>query len=249
MSGGHPSRRAECDWGPEGLRTFAPYCDRLVVIDVLSFSTTVDIACGRGALVYPAGEDPATAHRLAQERGAALAGPRGQARYSLSPASVEQIAADTRLILPSRNGAALCLAAQQTGRPVFTAGLRNAAATAHYLARFGGGLAVLPAAEQRAGGSPRFALEDWLGAGALLMHWPGPLSSEAEAAVASFRAAIPRLHSILLDCASGRELVERGFAADVELAAELDCSQVVAELRGGCFVNAAAPPGAGDPRG
>jgi 2-phosphosulfolactate phosphatase len=46
------------------------------------------------------------------------------------------------------------------------------------------------------------------------------------------------LRELLLGCASGRELVERGFAEDVALAGALDVSTAAAELRDGAFVRA-----------
>lgn len=59
------------------------------------------------------------------------------------------------------------------------------------------------------------------------------LSPEAEAAAVAFRALRP-----LEDCASGRELVDRGFAEDVRIASEIDASDVVPRLVEGRFVPA-----------
>lgn len=44
---------ARLEWGPNGLRRLAPVCDVIVIVDVLSFTTAVDIALGRGAEVFP----------------------------------------------------------------------------------------------------------------------------------------------------------------------------------------------------
>jgi 2-phosphosulfolactate phosphatase len=63
-------------------------------------------------------------------------------------------------------------------------------------------------------------------------------SPEARAAVAAFRAVEQRLGDELRACASGRELVEDGFAADVELAAAHDVSTVVPVLTGDGFDDA-----------
>jgi 2-phosphosulfolactate phosphatase len=57
-------------------------------------------------------------------------------------------------------------------------------------------------------------------------------------ATAAFRAVADRLAAALPTCASGRELVEDGFAADVELAAAYDVSTVVPVLYGDAFVDA-----------
>ena len=53
--------------------------------------------------------------------------------------------------------------------------------------------------------------------------------------MAAFRAAAPDLGGFLAACASGRELRERGFGQDMELAAQLDVSSTVPILRGEAF--------------
>lgn len=47
--------------------------------------------------------------------------------------------------------------------------------------------------------------------------------------------AAPRLPEILSDCASGRELREKGWAADVGYAARLNASSTVPVLTDGAF--------------
>jgi hypothetical protein len=53
--------------------------------------------------------------------------------------------------------------------------------------------------------------------------------------------SLPNLRDLLLACASGRELAERGFARDVELATEFDISDAVPVLRESAFVAANSP--------
>jgi 2-phosphosulfolactate phosphatase len=42
-----------CEWGEEGMRQLARCCPVVTVVDVLSFTTAVEVAVGNGAVVYP----------------------------------------------------------------------------------------------------------------------------------------------------------------------------------------------------
>lgn len=202
---------------------------QVVVVDVLSFSTAVDVAVGRGAIVTPHGPDDGDPAARARELGAIVAGKRG-AGLSLSPASLERIPAETRLLLPSPNGSRLCAAAAQRGR-VIAGCLRNASVVARACGE--AEVVVVAAGERWPDGSLRPALEDLIGAGAILSGFaPERLSPEARSAVAAYRGtALDDLRA----CASALELFERGFAEDVEIAFRLDASDAVPELRGGAF--------------
>jgi phosphosulfolactate phosphohydrolase-like enzyme len=76
---------------------------------------------------------------------------------------------------------------------------------------------------------------DLLGAGAILDSMTGDPSPEARAAIAAFRDAAHRLPEALAECASGRELTEKGRAADVIYAAWLNASATVPVLTDGAF--------------
>ena len=222
-----------CEWGLAGIEALAPTSDVVVVVDVLSFTTCVAIAVANGAAVLPYRFRDETASDFAVRSGALLASSRGGRGYSLSPASLLEIPAGTRLVLPSPNGATISLAAQ--GAQVVAACLRNATAVAHAAAGSGARIAVIPCGEKWPDGSLRPALEDWLGAGAVIAALNGSKSPEAIAAERSFSAAGSDLTELVRSCASGREIIERGFALDAKLAAELDCSGVVPVLANGVF--------------
>jgi 2-phosphosulfolactate phosphatase len=82
----------------------------------------------------------------------------------------------------------------------------------------------------------RPSLEDWLGAGAILSHLDTTdLSPESVAARTAFEAARAGVPDMIRGCASGRELIERGWAEDVDLAVELDSSESAPFLSGGAF--------------
>jgi 2-phosphosulfolactate phosphatase len=231
-----------CDWGPTGATALAP-ADVAIVVDVLSFSTCVEVAVSRGAAILPyrwkpphSWDDPAAAE-FARAHGAELAGKRARgARYSLAPASFLDAPTGLRCVLPSPNGATLTLAAADTS-PVLLAGcLRNARAVARTAAGLGQTFNVIAAGERWMDGTLRPSLEDWLGAGAILSHLPGSRSPEAEAAVTLF----DRYSTVLVDTirrsASGRELDDRGHPEDVEIASALNVSATVARFDGVAYV-------------
>ncbi|WP_159999539.1 2-phosphosulfolactate phosphatase [Roseomonas sp. 18066] len=226
------------EWGLAGLEALRDEVAVLIVVDVLSFGTALDVALARGVTVYPHphGDEVAAAER-AKELGALLARPRraGGGQWSLSPASLASLPEGSSLLLPSPNGARLSLAAGAT--PLLAGCLRNAAAIAHAARQLAGGGAIglVPAGERWPDGSLRPAVEDWLGAGAILSQLDDPLSPEAELARDGFQAAAPAIGRLLEDCVSGQELIGRGFGADVALAAALEVSTAAPWLQHGAF--------------
>jgi 2-phosphosulfolactate phosphatase len=224
-----------CEWGAHGVTHLAPISDVLIIVDVLSFSTAVDIAVSNGAIVFPYGSPDSGVEAYARARSAHIAEKvRTQSGYSLSPASLMQVPSGYRLVLPSPNGAALSLAA---GTAVtFTACLRNATAVARAARQLGSTFAVIPAGERWPDGSLRPAIEDWIGAGAVLSGLPGPPSPEAAMAIAAFESLGKRCLPLLEKSSSGKELIGRGFHEDVALAAELDAGQTAPILQDRAFV-------------
>lgn len=235
--------RVRFDWGPMGLRTIAPAVDVVVIVDVLSFTTCVDVALGRGAEVHPYEMNDGTAVDHAASLGAELAGPRdGDDRYSLSPSSLVDVPAGTRVVLSSPNGASLAFGASRAGATeVVAACVRNGAAVGSRFADEDLTVGVVAAGERWNGttGPLRVAVEDLWGAGAVLSMFDRlDLSPEARVAVAAWHDAEPDLLDRLRGCHSGRELIERGWSDDVVLAAQAHVSDVVPVLRDGCFVAA-----------
>lgn len=234
------------DWGMEGLQALAPGAV-VVVVDVLRFTTAVCCALESGVEVLPYRWRDDTAAAFAADHGAVLAGRREHGELSLSPTDLLRARAGTRLVLPSPNGSTLAFAAGELGAVHVLAGcLRNAAATARAARRLAGdGPIVVIAAGERWGstdGPLRPAVEDMLGAGAVLAALdpasavsPPRCSPEAAAARAAFIHARPRLHDTLRECASGRELLARGWDDDVATSAALDVADVVCHLVGPTF--------------
>lgn len=233
------------EWGPTGAAAIA--APVTVVVDVLSFTTTLTVAAERGMTVYPFRWKDERAEAYAAERGAVLARGRSvREGVSLSPASVRAAAGVERLVLPSPNGSAIAFGLAETGATVVGASLRNASAVARWLdgrvdGRVDGrDVAVIAAGERWPDGSLRPAVEDLWGAGAVIAGLADlgatDLTPEARVAEQAFRAV--DLPGDLVACLSGQELVDLGFADDVDIAAELDASDVVPLLRGDAFEDA-----------
>lgn len=225
-------------WGMGGLAAMVAECAVIVVVDVLSFSTTVDVAVGRGGEVIPCGQDERVARKLAEEHGAVVAGrKRDGAGLTLSPTSMLGLGAGTRVVVQSPNGAALSKAAGAGGARVIAGCLRNRSAVARELANCQGRVGLLAAGEKWADGSLRVALEDLLGVGAIAgaMGEGVVMSGEVRAAVGAYRACAADVLEVLRECPSGQELIERGFGGDVELAGRVDESAVVAVMVDGCY--------------
>jgi len=221
-----------CDWGLQGLRTSAR--NRVVVIvDVLSFSTAATIAVGRGATIFPCEWNDDRAVALAKETRAELASKRGQGKFSLAPASLRDVPRGLRLVLPSPNGSTLAYVARELDATAVVIGcLRNAAAVASWVGDRP--VAVIAAGEKWSDGSLRFAIEDWLGAGAIISRLANR-THNAEAAAASFERLRDRIHETLTASRSGRELIDLGYPEDVDLASELDVDRAVPLLGGNAF--------------
>jgi len=228
-----------CEWGPAGVS--AVPADVVVVIDVLRFTTAVDAAVSRGIAVHPYRWRDEGAARLAASVGAVLADGSPGAP-SLSPGSLLDLPVGSAVVLPSPNGSTCAALAAERGATVVAACLRNAAAVAAWLSARSGTVTVVPCGERWPDGSLRPALEDLLGAGAVIAALDGSLSTspEADAGAAVWRACPDRLPDVLAACSSGREQVERGWADDLAFASDVGASSCVPLLVDGRFLDATA---------
>ena len=231
--------RVHLEWGPQGARVAAGTV--AVVVDVLSFTTAVSVAVDRGTEVLPHPWD-GDAAALAAREGAVLASPRGATGPTLSPGSLRDLApAPPRLVLPSPNGSRISDDLLDGGATVVAACLRNAAAVARWITAMHPRAAVtlVPAGERWPDDTLRPAVEDLWGAGAVAEHLGracgAGLTPEARSAAAAWREVGSSARDALHTCVSGLELAGMGFAGDVDVAAEVDTSEVVPVLLDGRF--------------
>jgi 2-phosphosulfolactate phosphatase len=234
--------RCRLDWGRHGAGAAAERQDILVIVDTLSFSTAVVTAVQRGGLVYPCAEDEAPS-ALAQRIGGEVAVRRkdvpARGRFSLSPLTYLHLAPGTRIVLASPNGAT-CSRYARAVPCLFVGALVNAEAVAtvvsHLLDTTDHCVTILACGERwqppSADGALRIALEDYLGAGAILASLRHEQSPEARVCAGAFTHSQRDIAALLWDCGSGRELRAMGFPEDVRHAAQLNSYDAVPVMRG-----------------
>lgn len=246
------AHRVRLEWGPVGAAHLARDATVCVVIDVLSFTTAVSVAADRDVAVIPYLWLDDAAADVARREGATLAVPRpvaGPEDVSLAPASLRSAPPMEAVVLPSPNGSTLAVSLAGIGARVVAASLRNRAAVGSWVAaRLAedplASVLVVPSGERWPDDSLRPAAEDLWGAGGVVdaivtvTGKPADASPEARSARAAYLDVAGDLETALRETGSGRELVDNGYPDDVEIAAELDSSSVVPELRHGRFVAA-----------
>ena len=200
--------------GDDGLARLAA-SDVVVVVDVLRFSSTVTTRVAAGGAVPL----DAAAHAVSLTRAAT-----SRAAAALDPAPIV-------LLGCLRNASAVAEAIADEQR-------RRGARTS--IALIAGGELVPADAGAAARTARRFAVEDLLGAGAIVdalgVRGIDHTSPEAAAAGEAFRGLRAATRHLLAASGSGQELAERGAHDEVRAAAELDASTAVPVLREGVFV-------------
>nr|WP_296770493.1 2-phosphosulfolactate phosphatase [Rhodococcus sp. (in: high G+C Gram-positive bacteria)] len=241
------------DWGTSGADAIAPGSDVAVVIDVLSFTTTLTVALDVGATVVPWKVHDDSAAVYARRRGAVLAVRRSEAgpgEVSLSPGTLRSGRPPSLLVLPSPNGSTISAQLKAGTSLCMGASLRNAPAVAAWIAENLAAtsiVSVVAAGERWPDGELRPSIEDLWGAGFVIAELARlgdtrTISPEARVARDAWTAVSTRVATELAESASGRELIDAGFSEDVDIAAEVNSSSVVPVLESGEFTDAAASP-------
>jgi len=225
------------EWGAAGTARLAPLAATVVVVDVLRFTTAVDVAVSRGAEVFPYRWRDASASAFADSVDAELADGSQPDRPSLSPARLASLRRGDRIVLPSPNGSTCAALAKELGATVVAGCLRNAGAVAARLDSASRPIAVIACGELWPDGSLRPCVEDLLGAGAVISRLNGKRSPEAATASAAFAGYRERIDYLISSCTSGRELAAKGHAEDVAWAVAIDASTHVPLLDGERFID------------
>jgi len=214
--------RATVGWGIDAVRRAVDEGAIPVIVDVLRFSSTVTTAVANGFTILPAPTTEA-AGRLAASTGAAVSGPTGNARWSLSPLDYVNPREPEDVVLVSPNGAALAHSLPP-GSVGFVACFLNARGAGRMLADISReqrkGVALIAAGEATEDQEAdldhrRFAIEDHLGCGAVLSELKIDLTDEAAACREAFLASKHEYAAVIRESPSGRYLADRGLAADL----------------------------------
>lgn len=231
-----------CDfhWGRSGAIRASENSEIVVIVDVLSFSTTVAYAVKQGAFIYPLalGDDPTD---LIKKYIAEAAVPRmdvpDKGRFSLSPLTYMGIEKNTRVVLPALNGGTCCKLAQGNSNTILIGALVNAQSIGRHImsllnkSNVVKTITVVACGERfkrlNSDGGIRFAIEDYLGAGAILSWLNSNKTPEAEVCEEALKHNQVNLERVIWDCESSGELREIGFGDDVKLASQLNAFEVV----------------------
>jgi 2-phosphosulfolactate phosphatase len=216
----------------------------VAVVDVLRATTTIATALANGAAgVIPVAEPEdaiALGHRLGRDR-VLFCGERdsvGIEGFDLdnSPASFTPGAVAGKTLVMTTSNGTRALRGVAGAASVRAAALVNRDAVAAALAEESGDVAIVCAGEAHG-----FALEDAIGAGALVdallaRDRDVELLDGARAAALLYRAVAARLPEAVASADHAQALAEKGFAADVARSAELDVLQIAPALRDGVIV-------------
>ncbi|BDE06280.1 putative 2-phosphosulfolactate phosphatase [Vulcanimicrobium alpinum] len=216
----------------------------VAVVDVLRATSTIATALANGAAgVIPVSEpeDAVTiGNRLGRDR-VLLCGERNSVRIpgfdaDNSPASFPPSLVDGKTLVMTTTNGTRALRAVSGAASVRTAALVNRTAVADALAAESGDIAIVCAGEPRG-----FALEDAIGAGALvdlLLTLIGDieLRDGARASALLFRSVAARLADAVASADHAQALANQGFAGDITRCAALDTIAIAPTLRDGMLV-------------
>lgn len=133
-----------CEWGDKGVSLLAPISDVIIIVDILSFSISVEIATSQSAMIYPYRWRDHSAYEFARSVNAEVADRTNKNGYRLSPSSLLSLPVDTRLVLPSPNGSTLSLSTGSTPTIPFEFALKIYWALAQSLATLAGNFRQKP---------------------------------------------------------------------------------------------------------
>lgn len=238
--------RIHLEWGAIGAKLAASRGDIVVIVDVLSFSTSVTIVLSNGGTPFSYSDqeikDQGGREKVENRLNAEIISRDRQltdSRFSLSPVSLKAVKPLDRIVLTSINGAH-CVSSAAKSPIVLIGALTNRLATAEAVSQLlrlnkTNRCTLVACGELWSSIFPdeqgmRPSIEDLIGVGAIAeaLSSEFSLSIEAQNAVNAFSSYRDDLLHVLSSSISGRQLISREFEGDVELASVLDSETEVA---------------------
>lgn len=237
------------EWGKRGAREASERGDITIIVDVLSFSSTVVSALHKGAIIFPYPPD-LNGKDYADRVGAELILGRAEAarlgKPTLSPVTFRSVHSNKKYVLCSINGA-FCTWIASKVPALLIGSLLNASSVAtvanQLKKKTKANITVIPCGEQWndiEGNEDRLrpSIEDYLGAGDILSELEGDKSPEAEVCIGAFRSVERKINELIWESGSGRELRQRGFENDVKHCSRLNVYHTVPILNKNHFIDA-----------
>ncbi len=236
---------AHFDWGVFGVQQAVRRGDIIIVVDVLSFSTSVAIAVKNSAFIFPAKSDE-DAMNLKDQFRTEISVKRNEVpskgKFSLSPATYYEIEPETKITLLSPNGAT-CTRQIDNSRSVFCGALVNCSTVAeaafNEAVKQNNNITVVACGERLKGSDDiykiRMAVEDYLGAGAILSKIPLPKTAESIVCENAYGKLANHVPDLIWKCESGVELRAMNFGNDIHIATNLNSIPVAPIYKNGFY--------------
>ena len=220
------------EWGRDGAAAAEARGDLVVIVDALCFSTTAITAVNNGGIIYPS-IDEDDRDEIVEKHKAVKAVRRDEVpndgMFSLSPETFQMIEKGTKVVLTSPNGSYCCRCASKSPKLLLGAFVNARSvgeAVTSILDQTDMAVTVIACGERwqnpQEDGELRFAVEDFLAAGAIFSYMMHDKSPEARVCEAAFSELENQLDEIIWECTSGLELRNKGYGHDVSFAAQLN---------------------------
>lgn len=231
------------DWGTEGIEYAVKNKDIIVIVDTLRFSSTVITAIANGFVLYPI-SDMEKGRKLALSISTEMSGRTGKSKFSLSPFSFLEAKDEKikKVVLYSPNGAA-CSKLGSKAEYAFIGALLNAKTVGEKITELAiktsSNVSIIAAGEQRSIESGElieyikekahfvFAVEDYLGCGAIISYTNLPKSPESLVCQAAFKSCRKNLKELLHGSFSGKYRTQTNTSRDVDYCAQLNYYKIL----------------------
>ena len=214
-----PEFDIHCCWGFKLADDLVLQYDVCIIVDVLSFSTSLDLLINvkENTQNMPVADD--FIHHLTPQK----------------------------LNIPSPVGLPIQLNLHQ--KPVLVGCLRNARAVAKVARMLGNAVLLIPVGDKLSEEEFKTCSEDFIATGAIISYMKGARSAESEAALDVYNSSKGNIEEMVKLSSSARQMMLNGFLLEVDQACQFNRSKNVPLLEEGALINLAVPEYSNTPTG